>query len=108
MTDQTIYDAVRSKIHNGDVGAAVQEAIGSLGLDHYAGQAVECHRIALSEQTRPSVLYRPSLAPDGNMWCALYGENLQEGVAGFGETPAKAMADFDLNWENEKTRKGGV
>ena len=28
---------------------------------------------------------------DGDQWCALYGENLQEGVAGFGRTPAEAM-----------------
>ena len=49
-------------------------------------------------QTRPSVMYRPSLSPDGDQWCALYGENLQEGVAGFGRTPAEAMADFDQAW----------
>ena len=35
---------------------------------------------------------------DGDQWCALYGENLQEGVAGFGRTPAEAMADFDQAW----------
>lgn len=49
-------------------------------------------------QTRPSVLFRPRLFPDGDRWCALYGDNLQEGVAGFGSTPAGAMADFDQAW----------
>lgn len=44
---------------------------------------------------RPSVLLRPRLYPDGNAWCALYGDNLQEGVAGFGPTPAHAMIAFD-------------
>ncbi len=43
----------------------------------------------------PSVLYRPGLSIDGNQWCALYGENLQAGVAGFGDSPEEAMADFD-------------
>lgn len=28
---------------------------------------------------------------DGDQWCALYGENLQEGIAGFGDTPYNAM-----------------
>ncbi len=50
------------------------------------------------EQQRPSVVFKPTLSKDGNMWCALFGENLQEGVAGFGETPAKAMYAFDTAW----------
>ena len=53
--------------------------------------------------TRPSVLYRPALFPDGDKWCALLGENLAEGVAGFGNTPAEAMAAFDKAWLSEKT-----
>lgn len=55
------------------------------------------------EQQRPSVVFKPALYPDGNMWCALFGDNLQEGVAGFGETPAKAMYAFDQAWMNELT-----
>lgn len=47
---------------------------------------------------RPSAIFRPSIGLDGNKWCALYGPNLQEGVAGFGDSPADAMADFDKNW----------
>lgn len=31
---------------------------------------------------------------DGNQWCALYGEDLQVGIAGFGKTPFLAMADL--------------
>lgn len=46
----------------------------------------------------PSVIYRPSLKIDGNKWCALYGESLEEGIAGFGDTPAEAMAEFDKAW----------
>ncbi|TLX52782.1 hypothetical protein DN824_21990 [Stutzerimonas nosocomialis] len=42
-----------------------------------------------------SVMYRPALSIDGNKWCALYGENLQDGVAGFGDSPAEAMQDFN-------------
>jgi hypothetical protein len=50
----------------------------------------------------PHVLMRPSVFPDGNMWCALYGTNLQEGVAGFGETPEKACGDFDKHWREAR------
>ena len=58
---------------------------------------------AAIEQQRPSVLYRPALMVDGTRWCALYGENLAEGVAGFGDTPAEAMHEFDKAWVSEKT-----
>ena len=49
----------------------------------------------------PHVLMRPKVYMDGDKWCALYGENLQNGVAGFGDSPAKAMADFDANWHKD-------
>lgn len=59
----------------------------------------------ITEQARraPHVLMRPSLMADGTMWCALYGENLQEGIAGFGETPEKAMEAFDIAWCKGRT-----
>ena len=31
---------------------------------------------------------------DGNSWCFLYGENIQEGICGFGETIFDAALDF--------------
>ena len=43
----------------------------------------------------PSVLYKPRVFLDGNMWCCLYGENIQEGVCAFGSTPHKAVENFD-------------
>ena len=55
----------------------------------------------LGQHSRPSTLYKPAIYPDGNMWCALLGENLQRGVAGFGETPAKAFDDFDKNFNSQ-------
>lgn len=48
--------------------------------------------------TRPSVVFRPTLSIDGNQYCALLGADLQVGVAGFGDTPEAAMADFDKSW----------
>lgn len=102
-TYQAVYDAVRSSLYRCDVGSAVRDAIGS-GLD--ASHAIESIRqefcIAGNEMQRPSVLYRPSIERDGDKWCALYGANLMQGVCGYGDTPAEAMADFDKNWTTQK------
>jgi hypothetical protein len=54
------------------------------------------------EMSRPFILLRPKMFPDGNQWCALYGEDLQSGVCGFGDTPEKAAQDFDKNWKWQK------
>ena len=31
---------------------------------------------------------------DGSQWCAMLGDNLQEGLSGFGDTPAKALREL--------------
>ena len=49
----------------------------------------------------PFTVYRPRLFIDGDQWCALYGDNIQDGVAGFGASPQKAVEDFNRNWNNE-------
>lgn len=53
---------------------------------------------AVGDWGNPSTIFRPKLSLDGDQWCALYGDNLQSGVAGFGDSPALAMADFDRAW----------
>ena len=77
---------------------------------HYCEMANENVRLCAAEvvweMKRPSVLYRPKLSLDGDQWCALYGENLQEGVAGFGDTPAAAMAAFDKAWTTPQEPRG--
>lgn len=50
----------------------------------------------------PHVLMRPTLSVDGNMYCFLYGDDLVNGIAGFGETAAAAAEDFDRNWCTQK------
>ena len=54
-------------------------------------------------QQLPSVLYRPRLMIEGDMWCALYGDDLATGFAAFGKTPQEAMYEFDQRWGSEKT-----
>jgi hypothetical protein len=68
--------------------------------------------LLLDECYRPAILYRPKLSIDGNQWCALYGDNLQEGVAGFGDSPGEAMIAFDKAWwtklsDEQKERTDG-
>lgn len=100
MTDsyQAVFDAVRSRISNGDIGEAVQSALHDMNLSHYAEIAAQSVADVAARYDRPSVKFRPKLSIDGDHWCALYGDNLQDGVAGFGKSPADAMWDFDCNW----------
>ncbi len=95
---QAIFDAVRSRISNGDVGNAIQEHLRDLNLGHYTQQALHSFEWYLADCKAPHVLMKPAIYIDGNQWCALYGENIQDGVCGFGDSPAKAMEDFDRNW----------
>lgn len=71
------------------------------GLLHNDSMQKENEREVTFHQCRPSILLRPKLFPDGNQWCALYGDNLQEGFAGFGDTPEKAMGDFDEKYRTQ-------
>lgn len=60
-------------------------------------------------------LLRPRIFIDGNQWCVLYGDNLMEGVAGFGASPMLAVYDSNNAWRKElphnaatdNTRDGG-
>ena len=102
MSDyQAIYDAVRSQISGGDIGAAVESVLRAENIGHYATMAAESIRAAAGEYERPSVLFRPRIYVDGDKWCALYGDDLQCGVAGFGDSPAEAMLDFDACWHTK-------
>jgi hypothetical protein len=106
---QAIYDATRSKIQGGSVSDAIESAFRDSGFSHYAQQAFYAWQIEASEQSRPSVLYKPKIYIDGDKWCALYGENIQDGVAGFGNSPREAMNDFDTEWNkplNKLSDKG--
>lgn len=67
-------------------------------VSHWAEMAGQAAIQAAAQYERPSALYRPRLSVDGNQWCALYGDNLQDGVAGFGDSPEAAMAAFDRAW----------
>jgi hypothetical protein len=98
-TRQAVYDAVRSRIGAVDVGGIVSDAVRqAFDISFHAERLASEFGAVAYEMQRPSVLYRPALSLDGDHYCALYGENIQDGVAGFGKTPAEAMAEFDKEW----------
>jgi hypothetical protein len=99
-TYKAIYDAVRSKISI--------DAHDVLNQFDFSFDVGEIKDTILAWINRPSVWFRPKIFLDGNKWCVLYGANLQEGVAGFGDSPELAMVDFDRNWFNMlQNQKGG-
>ena len=106
---QAIFDAVRSRINGVGVGQVMDSVLReSFSMaDHMIRCVAQDWSAAAFEQQRPSVLFKPSIKVDGSQWCALYGDNLIEGVAGFGDSPADAMRDFDANWTAKIARSTG-
>ena len=102
---QAVYDAVKSSMPN--MNQLCSDIVAQFDFSHQAEIIKEDLLNIVSEQTRPSVLYRPSIQRDGNQWCALYGADLHDGVAGFGDSPAEAMAEFDNEWRKYIQEKGG-
>jgi hypothetical protein len=57
------------------------------------------------EAMRPSVVFKPTISQDGDMWLAILGD-LPTGVVGTGKTPSEAMYDFDLAWYRPAKAEG--
>ena len=66
-------------------------------LTSHTNQSLHSAAIEAEEMNLVSLL-RPRVFIDGNKWCVLYGENLQNGVAGFGDSPILAVYDFNKAW----------
>ena len=48
----------------------------------------------LTEEYKLKGVLEVSFSLDGDKYCARIGENLQEGLAGFGDSPVKAMREL--------------
>jgi hypothetical protein len=91
---QAIYDAVRSRISNGDVGRAIADiAHRSFDISHTVVMLQQEFSIVAFEMQRPSVLFHVSVRRDDTKWTATYWE-----VIGIGESPDAATRDFDKKW----------
>jgi len=94
---QAIYDAVRSRISGGDISEAARQAF---DISFYADQVKCAFQEAAGEMMRPSVVFKPTITQDGNMFLVILGD-LPTGVVGVGNTPSAAMYDFDMAWHRE-------
>lgn len=43
----------------------------------------------------------PQVSHDGNQYCILYGVNLHDGIAGFGDTIHEAIKDFNSRFHEQ-------
>jgi len=67
-------------------------------ISEYAMMAGYAIQNAAASWEEWSILLKPRLFIDGDKWCALYGANIQDGIAGFGDSPAKAFENFNVNF----------
>lgn len=83
------------------------QSMAANAIAHAASMAGEAWQQTAYDHSRPSVIWKPQLSLDGNQWCARYGDNLQDGVAGFGDSPNEAMHAFDAEWIKKLNPKEG-
>jgi len=80
------------------------QSMAANAICHAATMVQHSWQEAAWEAMRPFYLLKPAMSQDGNQWCFLYGDDLQSGVAGFGDTPAAAAYDFDKEWNTRKLK----
>jgi hypothetical protein len=51
-----------------------------------------------NEEYGKFALLKPELSIDGDQWICLYGRNIQEGIVGVGDTPYKAIMEWNRAW----------
>ena len=71
-------------------------------MDHETLIQQSRHNAAIeAEEMNLVSLLHPKVFMDGDKWCVLYGEDLMNGVAGFGDSPILAVYDFNKAWKKE-------
>jgi hypothetical protein len=69
------------------------------GIVDYAAAAIEgMKHYSAAHPRSPSALRRPQLCVRGDLWIALLGPNLEEGIVGIGPTVAAALRAFDAQY----------
>lgn len=53
--------------------------------------------VMVQHHTTMAKILNCKITKDGNEWCCLYGDNIQDGICGFGKTPLDAI----LKWATE-------
>lgn len=59
---------------------------------------MDCDRAEMKKEL--AIISELGLSPikDGDQYCFLWGKNLQEGIAGFGDNVRDAVLDFNKNY----------
>lgn len=70
-------------------------------MSDYEGLTAESKHAAAIEAQEMNLVatLKPRIFIDGNRWCVLLGENVQDGIHGFGDTPRLAVFDFNKSWD---------
>jgi hypothetical protein len=69
-----------------------------INSDNHFAQKIHQSQISKAVEEEEMNLFsmlKPKVSIDGNQYCVLYGDNIQDGVAGFGDTLIDAIWAFD-------------
>ena len=67
-------------------------------VDHAATASEQMELYCSSNPESPSALRRPQLFIRGDLWIALLGPSLEDGIVGIGPTVAEALRAFDAQY----------
>jgi len=67
-------------------------------MDYAAASAEEMEHYCVQHPGSPSALRRPQLFVRGDLWIALLGPNVEEGIVGIGSTVWAALRAFDAQY----------
>jgi hypothetical protein len=76
-------------------------------VDYAAAASEQMNVYCASHPESPSAVRRPQLLFRGDLWIALLGPSVEEGIVGIGQTVAASLRAFDAQYlvhmPNEKT-----
>jgi len=78
-----------------------------IDFDHIRGEqlANEAHNnLILEGELSIIASLKPEFRREGDQWMYLYGEMPEHYIVGFGDTPYKAMLDFNASFYNAKAK----
>lgn len=64
----------------------------------------ELERVNTEKTYACIAILKPTLSVDGDQYCYLLGDNLQEGIAGYGDTVFHAMQAFEIDLHIRKVK----
>ena len=64
-------------------------------LHAHVHENIMMEKVGIERQRAWAVVLGLAPKREGNQWCILWGDNIQEGVCGFGETPETALWAFE-------------